>query len=136
MILGQVRHCISLTNGYEVEGEDGNFVIAFHLSLDAVCFGNLVQLRLLDAEWSPELLSLAWCHEQVTADGSVSFRGMRLSVGMCTGNAMRVQPCMRTSKMEYYGPIMNHAARVAVAAHGGQVLVMSSHGGRDMPLLS
>jgi len=45
---------------------------------------------------------------------------------MCTGNAMRVQPCIRTGKMEYYGPIMNHAARVAVAAHGGQVLLHES----------
>eukprot|EP00873_Tetraselmis_striata_P029256 jgi/Tetstr1/449520/TSEL_036608.t1 len=60
---------------------------------------------------------------QMSPSGEVSFRGPRLAIGMCTGNAMRVQPCLRTGKMEYYGPIMNHAARVAVAAHGGQVLL-------------
>ena len=107
--------------GYEVEGEDGNFVCAFHTPADAVPFAIAIQEALLQVNWSEDLLSTKWCHEQRTANGELSFRGMRLSVGMCTGNALRVQPCVRTGKMEYYGPIMNHAARVATAAHGGQV---------------
>ena len=84
-------------------------------------FAVAIQEGLLQVNWSEELLSTKWCHEERTANGKLSFRGMRLAIGMCTGDAMRVQPCVRTGKMEYYGPIMNHAARVATAAHGGQV---------------
>ena len=109
-------------HGYEVEGEDGNFVCAFHSPVDAVPFAVAIQEGLLQVNWSEELLSSKWCNEERTADGKLSFRGMRLAIGMCTGNAMRAQPCVRTGKMEYYGPIMNHAARVATAAHGGQVM--------------
>eukprot|EP00951_Prasinocladus_malaysianus_P014747 scaffold112383_cov52-Prasinocladus_malaysianus.AAC.1 len=44
-------------------------------------------------------------------------------VCVSTGDALRAEPSLRTGRMEYYGPIVNHAARVAAAAHGGQVLV-------------
>jgi adenylate cyclase len=118
---GQVRNQLALNNGYEVEVEEGNFVCAFHNAVDAVDFSVQVQQRLMTVRWSPYIMGHSWAAEQRTATNELTFRGLRLAIGMCTGNAMRVQPCMRTGKMEYYGPIMNHAARVAVAAHGGQV---------------
>ena len=117
----QVRYQLQEHKGYEVEGEQGNFVCAFHTAADAVKFSVVIQEELLHVNWSEELLCSKWGYEQRTGDGEVSFRGLRLSIGMCTGNALRMQPCIRTGRMEYYGPIMNHAARVATAAHGGQV---------------
>lgn len=53
----------------------------------------------------------------------------RNNFGVCLvvpGEAKRMQPSVRTGRMEYYGPLMNHAARLAVAAHGGQVLAHES----------
>ena len=55
-------------------------------------------------------------------DGLPIFRGLRIKIGLCTGNAMRSQVCVTTGRTEYFGPIMNHAARLMMAAHGGQVL--------------
>jgi adenylate cyclase len=110
-----------LHRGYDVEVEEGSFVCAFHSALDAVNFSASVQHALMAVRWSDDILAETWAAEHRTASNELNFRGLRLSIGMCTGNAMRVQPCLRTGKMEYYGPIMNHAARTAVAAHGGQV---------------
>jgi len=121
-----VRSHLTHHNGYEVEVEEGNFVCAFHTASDSVKFAIAVQNMLVHMPWSLDVLGQPWASEQRTATNEVIFRGPRLAIGMCTGNAMRVQPCIRTGKMEYYGPIMNHAARVAVAAHGGQVLLHES----------
>uniref|UniRef100_A0A061RW70 Adenylate cyclase n=1 Tax=Tetraselmis sp. GSL018 TaxID=582737 RepID=A0A061RW70_9CHLO len=121
-----VRYNLVIHNGYEVEGEDGNFVCAFHAAFDALRFSVAVQKSLLEVEWSSRLLSSKWGFEERTASGKIAFRGFRVLMGMCSGNAMRVQPCARTARIEYYGPIMNHAARVAIAAHGGQILLHQS----------
>lgn len=117
----QVRSELHRHKGYEVEVEEANFVAAFRCAHDAAMFGMACQTTLVKVHWDPLLLAQPWAAMQMSPSGEVSFRGPRLAIGMCTGNAMRVQPCLRTGKMEYYGPIMNHAARVAVAAHGGQV---------------
>lgn len=116
----QVRNQLVLHNGYEVEVEKGNFVCAFRDACDSIKFATAVNILLVDMSWGSEVQAQPWGCEQRNAANEVIFRGLRLSIGMCTGDAMRVQPCMRTGKMEYYGPIMNHAARVAVAAHAGQ----------------
>eukprot|EP00873_Tetraselmis_striata_P036141 jgi/Tetstr1/456405/TSEL_043139.t1 len=121
-----VRNQLVLHNGYEVEVEKGNFVCAFRDACDSIKFATAVNILLMDMSWGSEVLAQPWGCEQRNAANEVIFRGLRLSIGMCTGDAMRVQPCMRTGKMEYYGPIMNHAARVAVAAHAGQVLLHES----------
>ena len=86
-------------------------------------FAVQMQDALMRVEWDEALLKTPWANEQRRPDGVLLFRGLRMSVGMCTGDARRVQPSVRTGRQEYYGPIMNHAARLAVAAHGGQVLI-------------
>jgi class 3 adenylate cyclase len=71
--------------------------------------------------WSPEVLSTHWACEHFDHNGSKIFCGPRIAIGMSTMDASRVQTCDRTGRMEYFGPVMNHSARVASAAHGGQV---------------
>ena len=53
----------------------------------------------------------------------VVFRGPRVAVGCVTGRVIGLKACTRTGRAEYFGPILNHAARLSQAAHGGQVLV-------------
>lgn len=92
---------------------------AFSRASDAIGFAVELQAELVKVGWSREVLALTV--EQQTLEGDVMFCGLRASVGMCTGDALRAAPCSRTGRIEYFGPLMNHAARVAAAAHGGQV---------------
>ena len=97
----------------------GNFVCAFRFASAAISFALELQEHLLQVNWGPELLELTV--EQQTLEGVTVFRGLRTSVGMCSGDALRAQPSLRTGRIEYFGPLMNHAARVGMSAHGGQV---------------
>jgi hypothetical protein len=123
LLHAQVRGTLHEHAGYEVEGEDGCFVCAFHTPEEAVEFGVELQRRLLEAAWSPEILRNKHCRPVSGKDGQVVLRGPRVKVGMCTADAEQAQPSPRTGRMEYFGPIMNHAARVANTAYGGQVLL-------------
>jgi adenylate cyclase len=104
-----------------MEGEEGNFVCAFQRSLDALVFANELQLVLVELPWSAQLLGSPMACPHYSVGGRLVFRGLRVKVGMCSGTPSRVQVSPRTGRMEYFGPILNHAARVASAAHGGQV---------------
>lgn len=120
-VCGQLRTVLLENNGYEVEGEGGNFVCAFHSPLDSLRFGVALQQQLLHVAWDEELTSMKEAREVRDGDGALRYKGLRMAVGMCTGQARRMQPSERTGKIEYYGPLMNHAARVAIFARGGQV---------------
>jgi len=122
----QVRIELMDEDGYEVEGERGNFVCAFGTPAAAIRFAIKLQENLMLVDWSPEVLATHWACENIRMDGSRIFCGPRIAIGMSTMNAFKVQTCDRTGRMEYFGPVMNHSARVASAAHGGQVLVHES----------
>ncbi|KAJ3160321.1 cysteinyl-tRNA synthetase [Geranomyces michiganensis] len=52
------------------------------------------------------------------------FKGLSVRMGIHFGNPLcEVDPI--TSRMDYYGPMVNRAARVASAAQGGQILISS-----------
>jgi hypothetical protein len=42
-------------------------------------------------------------------------------MGLEVGDVTDLRPCSRTGKAEYFGPLLNHAARIAQNAYGGQV---------------
>eukprot|EP00193_Tetraselmis_chui_P015583 CAMPEP_0177779206 /NCGR_PEP_ID=MMETSP0491_2-20121128/16441_1 /TAXON_ID=63592 /ORGANISM="Tetraselmis chuii, Strain PLY429" /LENGTH=1290 /DNA_ID=CAMNT_0019298685 /DNA_START=350 /DNA_END=4222 /DNA_ORIENTATION=+ len=129
-----VRAALLPTRGYEVEGEDGCFVLAFHSAEEAVGFAVLLQqtLRLADC-WIPELLAMPGCEPLRDDEGQLVAVGPRIKVGMCTADAQVAQPSMRTGRAEYFGWLMNHAARVAATANGGQILVHEcTHEALDM----
>jgi len=118
-----VRAALHAHGGYEVEGEDGCFVCAFGTPEEAVEFSVRLQNGLSQAGWNPELLRSKHCCRINNQEGDVVLAGPRSKIGMCTSDAEHAQPSPRTGKMEYFGPIMNHAARVASTAYGGQVLL-------------
>ena len=101
-----VRSELLQHNGYEVEGEEVNFVLAFRSPVEAVSFAAAVQVSLVNAGWSSEVLDTLWGCEYGSGPGRVAFRGMRLAIGMCTGDAIRTHPCERTGRMEYFGPLL------------------------------
>eukprot|EP00873_Tetraselmis_striata_P019289 jgi/Tetstr1/439553/TSEL_027982.t1 len=63
-----------------------------------------LQEGLLHADWHPDVLTTPWACEQLTARAAAA---EPRPAGR--GNARRYQPSMRTGRMEYFGPIMNHA---------------------------
>ena len=108
-------------DGYEVEGEGSNFVCAFDSPDAAVRFSLQLQLNLMQLDWPPEVLDNQWTCEQFGFEGEKIFGGPRVAIGMSTGDATKWQPCDRTGRIEYFGPVLSQSARVAAAAHGGQV---------------
>jgi adenylate cyclase len=121
LLVSQVRIELMDADGYEVEGEKGNFVCAFSKPEAAIQFALKLQENLMTVNWSSDVLATKYACEQFGMDGSRIHCGPRTAIGMSTMNASRVQTCERTGRMEYFGPVMNHSARVAMAAHGGQV---------------
>eukprot|EP00232_Nephroselmis_pyriformis_P027981 CAMPEP_0182852932 /NCGR_PEP_ID=MMETSP0034_2-20130328/431_1 /TAXON_ID=156128 /ORGANISM="Nephroselmis pyriformis, Strain CCMP717" /LENGTH=273 /DNA_ID=CAMNT_0024983677 /DNA_START=9 /DNA_END=827 /DNA_ORIENTATION=+ len=117
-----IRTTLHAFGGYEVHEADGNVLTAFSDPTSMVAWMLATQEQYLHARWPFGILDDPSC-APVVVDGEVLFRGPRVGMGATTGDALRMRPCLRTGKAEYFGPIMNHAARLAQAAHGGQVLV-------------
>lgn len=100
------RACLAENNGYEMEESEGDFVACFRSPANALNFSTSLQLKLVKAPWDSEVLMTWWGCEHRLHSGMVIFRGPRVAVGMCTGDALRAQPSDRTGRVEYYGPLM------------------------------
>ncbi len=108
-----LRGLLQTWRGYEVKTEGDAFMCAFADAADAVGWAVAVQRALVDATWPAPL-----------ADGGHEplWRGLRVRAGVHVGNP-DCRPDPLTGRMDYFGPVVNRAARIAHAAHGGQVLV-------------
>ncbi len=79
------------------------------------------QARLLQAPWPEELLGLAPAAALALGEGAPVYRGLRAAMGMTGGPLVEVRPCGRSGRAEFFGPLLNQAARIAGMANGGQV---------------
>eukprot|EP00727_Mastigamoeba_balamuthi_P005252 m51a1_g14725 putative serine threonine protein (908) ;mRNA; f:200567-207640 len=118
-----IRKCFREHRGYEVKTEGDAFMLAFQSPLDALHFCQEAQAELLGAKWDPELLAHERCSE-VFSGAALSFRGFRVRMGIHYGHAD--MEAAQGSAVDYIGPTVNKAARVASLAQGGQVLVSSA----------
>jgi len=115
-----MRRHIAETGGYEVKTQGDSFMIAYARVDDAARFATAIQTALLDAPWADALLAEKEA-APVVKDGRTIFRGLRVRVGFFCGTPdCRADPV--SQRMDYFGPVVNRAARVESAAHGGQVL--------------
>jgi predicted ATPase/class 3 adenylate cyclase/Tfp pilus assembly protein PilF len=117
-----LRALIVELGGYEVKTEGDAFMVAFSSPLQAVRWCLRAQEALLAADWPAELLSQPEGGEQRAADGALLLRGLRVRMGAHTGEP-DCRPDPTTGRMDYFGPMVNRAARVGNAGHGGQVLL-------------
>ena len=99
-----MREQIAATGGYEVKTEGDAFMVAFARATDAARFALASQIALHQAPWLPEV-------------GEVLVR-----MGLHTGEPISTLDSA-TGRMDYFGPAVNRAARVASAGHGGQILL-------------
>jgi predicted ATPase/class 3 adenylate cyclase/Tfp pilus assembly protein PilF len=115
------RAAIDEFGGYEVKTEGDAFMVAFTKPEAAVSMGLAMQERLHQAVWpdsldDPPLFALAGRSE----DGL--FCGLRVRIGVHTGNP-DCHPDPLTGRMDYFGRMVNRAARVGGVGHGGQLVV-------------
>lgn len=116
-----LRALLESSPGYEVKVQGGAFMLCFPSPVDAVRWCLEAQQALLEAPWPEELLAQPEAAEEVGLRGWV-YRGPRVLMGVHVGEPeCRVNA--RTGRADYYGRMVNTAARVAAAGHGGQVLV-------------
>lgn len=97
--------------GYEVKTEGDAFMVAFARPEAALAWCLVVQEGLTKMPWPAELLVAEAARE-----------GLRVRMGLHMGTP-ECRPDPVTGRMDYFGPAVNRAARVAGAAHGGQILI-------------
>lgn len=107
--------------GYEVKTEGDAFMLAFSEPQQAVHFCLRAQQSLLQAPWPPVILTTDDAGEVKDGWGRVIWRGLRVRMGLHVGSPdCRISDL--TGRMDYFGPMVNRAARVAGSAHGGQII--------------
>lgn len=114
-----MRRTLTAAGGYEVKTEGDAFMVAFGRASDALAWCQAAQLALLDAPWPEDLTELA---DAASVGDPPRFRGLRVRMGVHVGEP-DCRPDPVTARMDYFGPVVNRAARVASAGHGGQILI-------------
>lgn len=117
-----MRDAIAAAGGYEVKTEGDAFMIAFADPVSAVNCCLAAQAGLLAAAWPDEILHAESAAEERSASGALLHRGLRVRMGAHGGEPeCRVDPT--TGRMDYFGPVVNRAARINSSGHGGQILL-------------
>lgn len=119
-----MRRQLRLIGGYEVKTEGDAFMVCFPTATSALLWCFSVQAALLEANWPAEILSSVHCAEVQDSEENTIFRGLSVRMGIHWGNPVcELDPVTR--RMDYFGPMVNRAARVSGAADGGQIYVSS-----------
>lgn len=101
-----IRERIECWDGYEVKSQGDSFMIAFMRGTDAVQCSLDIHRVLERANWPEDVGELL------------------VRIGMHTGEPfLGYDP---TGRPDYFGPMVNRAARISAAGHGGQLLISSA----------
>ena len=119
-----MRRQLRIIGGYEVKTEGDAFMVSFPTATSALLWCFSVQTHLLLAPWPQEILLSKQGEEQKDADGNVIFRGLSVRMSIHWGRPV-CEPDPITSRMDYFGPMVNRTARIQGEADGGQIAVSS-----------
>ncbi len=100
-----MRELIAEHSGYEVKTEGDAFMVAFADAPDAVRWALAVQERMPGLEAAKE-----------------QGVDIRVRIGAHTGEPI-CEADPTSGRMDYFGPMVNRAARIGSAGHGGQILL-------------
>ena len=114
-----IRTLIAAHNGYEVKTIGDAFMVSFATLDKAILFGIEVQEALSVAEWPAELLETPACAK----DASGEWAGIRIRIGVNYGE-VTVERNETTGRVDYFGPLVNRAARLESACIAGSVCIM------------
>lgn len=119
-----MRRQLRVIGGYEVKTEGDAFMVSFPTATSALLWCFYVQGLLLEANWPSEILESVHCAEVLDTDQNVIYKGVSVRMGMHWGQPVcETDPITR--RMDYFGPMVNRAARISGAADGGQIYVSS-----------
>ncbi|GAB7351648.1 hypothetical protein MBLNU459_g2252t3 [Dothideomycetes sp. NU459] len=119
-----MRRHLRIIGGYEVKTEGDAFMVAFSTVTSALLWCFTIQSQLLDVQWPQEILSSVHGQEVLDNDGNRIFRGLSVRMGIHWGHPVCEQDPV-TRRMDYFGPMVNRAARISSVADGGQITVSS-----------
>jgi len=120
-----IRDIIAKHDGYEVKTEGDAFMVAFSHAGNAVTFCLESQIALHNAPWPESLLKPADLKDIAGESPCGHFRGIRVRMGVHTGEP-RCERDPLSGRMDYFGTVVNRAARVGHVGHGGQVVISES----------
>ncbi|KAI0369704.1 L domain-like protein [Pilatotrama ljubarskyi] len=116
-----LRRLLRFCGGYEVKTEGDAFMCSFPTTLNALWWCMSVQTQLLDLPWPLEILECEDGKEILDSKGKCIARGLSLRMGIHCGQPV-CEPDPVTGRMDYFGPMVNRAARVNAVAAGGQIM--------------
>jgi class 3 adenylate cyclase len=102
-----MRAVLTRHGGYEVKTEGDAFMVAFDTPLRAVQWCMDVQDAIDSQPWPQEMRDRGW--------------RLRVRMGVHSGSP-DCRPHPTTGAMDYFGPMVNCAARISNAGHGGQIV--------------
>ena len=112
-----LRRTLERCRGYEVKTIGDAFMVAFDTAYDAVRFCLKTQERLAGCEWPAELLALPDCRQ---VEGA--WNGLRVRMGVHSGD-VELEENPVTCRSDYFGKVVNKAARLVSTASGGAIAV-------------
>ena len=120
------RRQLRLIGGYEVKTEGDAFMVSFPTVTSALLWCFSCQSHLLELPWPTEILETVHCQERVDSDENRIYRGLSVRMGIHWGRPVCEQDPI-TRRMDYFGPMVNRAARISSVADGGQIAVSSDY---------
>ncbi|KZV72866.1 L domain-like protein [Peniophora sp. CONT] len=117
-----LRRELRVCEGYEVKTEGDAFMVAFKHVGAALLWCLTVQARLLEEQWPREILDSSEGRERHGPTGELLARGLSVRMGIHCGSPV-CEKDVTTQRMDYYGPMVNRAARVMGNAAGGQIML-------------
>ena len=121
-----MRDGIREYNGYEVKTEGDAFMVAFHSTQDGIAWCLHMQVLLLKAKWMPSLLEMNDAKpEKSPASQTQIWCGPRVRMGLHVGGEPELgcETDICTGRMDYYGKMVNKAARVSGLGKGGEIVI-------------
>eukprot|EP01012_Entosiphon_sulcatum_P010256 TRINITY_DN1595_c0_g1_i1.p1 TRINITY_DN1595_c0_g1~~TRINITY_DN1595_c0_g1_i1.p1 ORF type:complete len:1244 (-),score=239.59 TRINITY_DN1595_c0_g1_i1:41-3721(-) len=116
-----MRDGLDKHHGYEVKTVGDAFMAAFTAPTDALNWCLEMQTALLKLDWPAPLLQHPAASEEKLPSGETLWRGLRVRMGMHLGEPTAERD-PRTLRMDYFGPMVNKAARIGGVSKGGQVV--------------
>lgn len=111
-------------DGDIINTEGDNMFIAFENIINAVCWCIDIDSELLTTEWPTELLKYEGAKHITNEFGNTIYNGITIHVGLHIG----IPICKYNSTIkhnDYYGPVVNKAARIQSIAKKGQIILSS-----------
>ncbi|KAG0205801.1 cysteinyl-tRNA synthetase [Mortierella sp. GBA30] len=121
-----MRRQLRTIGGYEVKNEGDALMASFSSVPAAMLWCFKVQELLVQADWPQDILDSNECRAIFNASdpNQPMYRGLSVRMGIHWGRPVSDRDAV-TRRMDYYGPMVNRAARICDSADGGEICVSS-----------